>query len=205
MLNALLWNLLLTAGLTIVLAGLCRLPSLGRRPALRHWLWLLLLVKLVTPPLIAVPLLPAVAGNDEPAAMATPPGKPVAHREPTAHRESVWERRIPANPALDDTAFAAAGRDVGGAGSPELQSHARGLLLGGLLALSLLGTGLFWTVHGVHAARLYRWLRRAGTENSVLAESCARWRRAFRCVASCEAVSWRPERRPCCGRGDGLW
>ena len=63
MLNALLWNLLLTAGLAIVLAALCRLSSLRRRPALRHWLWLLLLVKLVTPPLIAVPLLPAVASG----------------------------------------------------------------------------------------------------------------------------------------------
>ena len=35
MLNALLgWNLLLTAALAIGLAGLCRLPSLARRPAL---------------------------------------------------------------------------------------------------------------------------------------------------------------------------
>ena len=61
MLNALLWNLLLTAGLAVVLAVLCRLPLLHKRPALRHWLWLLVLVKLVTPPLIAVPLLPAIA------------------------------------------------------------------------------------------------------------------------------------------------
>ena len=60
MLNALLWNLLLTAVLAMALAALCRLPSLARRPALRHWLWLLVLVKLVTPPLVAVPLLPAV-------------------------------------------------------------------------------------------------------------------------------------------------
>ncbi len=53
MLNALLWNLALTAALAVVLIALGRLPSLGKRPALRHWLWLLLLVKLVTPPLVA--------------------------------------------------------------------------------------------------------------------------------------------------------
>ena len=43
MLDALLWNLLLTAGLAVVLAALCHLPSIDRRPAFRHCLWLLLL------------------------------------------------------------------------------------------------------------------------------------------------------------------
>ena len=61
MLSALLWNLLLTTVLAAALAASCRLSWLGRRPALRHWLWLLLLVKLVTPPIVAVPLFPPIA------------------------------------------------------------------------------------------------------------------------------------------------
>ena len=171
MLNALLWNLLLTAALAIVLAALCRLPSLHRRPALRHWLWLLLLVKLVTPPLVAVPLLPAVpavVGNGNAAAIVALPSEPIAHREP------IWDRQpIQANPAADDAVFARADRDVGEIAFPAPQSHTHVFLLGGLLAVSLIGTCVLLTVHGVHAAKLYRWLRRAGTENSLLAQSCA--------------------------------
>ncbi len=165
--NALLWNLLLTAGLAIVLAALCRLPSLRRRPAMRHWLWLLLLAKLVTPPLIAVPLLPAVAGGDEMAAIATPPSKPMGYRE------SAWDQRRQVNSAVDDTTFAWAGRGAGGVMSRELGCRAQALFFGGLFAVSLIGTCVLLTVHGVHAAKLYRWLRRAGTENYLLAESCA--------------------------------
>jgi beta-lactamase regulating signal transducer with metallopeptidase domain len=160
MLSSLLWNLSLTAGLAIVLAALCRVPSLRRRPALRHWLWLLLLAKLITPPLLGVPLLPAVAGSDHTAAMAPPPSKPAA------------DQFIQVTPASEDATFARAGRDVG-AVTPEEPPGRLPALLGGLLAVSLIGTGVLWTVHGIHAVKLYRWLRRAGTENSVLAESCA--------------------------------
>ncbi len=95
MLAALLWNLLLTAGLAAVLAGLCCLPPLRRRPALKHWLWLLLLAKLVTPPLVAVPLLPAV-GTDGAAATVAPVelvGSPLAAIErglaKLAHEDSI--------------------------------------------------------------------------------------------------------------------
>lgn len=49
MLNALLWNVPLTAGLAIVLTAVCRLPWMLKRPALRHLLWLLLLAKLIQP------------------------------------------------------------------------------------------------------------------------------------------------------------
>ncbi len=57
MFGALVWNLLLTSALAILLVAAGRVRFLSRRPALRHALWLLLLVKLVTPPLISVPLL----------------------------------------------------------------------------------------------------------------------------------------------------
>ncbi|QDT80262.1 Regulatory protein BlaR1 [Gimesia maris] len=56
----LLWNLMFVtvASILVYLLGLTR--SLEERPALRHALWLLVLLKFVTPPLWAAPLLPAV-------------------------------------------------------------------------------------------------------------------------------------------------
>jgi beta-lactamase regulating signal transducer with metallopeptidase domain len=167
MFNALLWNLLLTAGLAIVLAGVCRLSSLRKRPALRHWLWLLLLAKLVTPPLVAVPLLPAVAGVGDAAAIAISPDRPSVHGEPA------WDQRIQANPAVDDASFGSANRGEVGTASPGLQNRVRMLFFGGLLAFSLLGTFVLWMVQGVHAVKLYRWLKRAGVEDSTLAAACA--------------------------------
>lgn len=131
MLNALLWNLLLTAGLAVVLAVLCRLASLGRRPALRYWLWLLLLAKVVTPPLVAVPLLPAVTGSDGTTAIATPPGMSAADRD------SVWDQRALVNPAVNDTTAGWAGRDVGRGTWREFRSRASVLFPFGLLAVSL--------------------------------------------------------------------
>ena len=171
MLNALLWNVPLTAGLAIVLTALCRLPSMHKRPALRHLLWLLLLAKLITPPLIGVPLLPAVARSDDAAAIATPPSVPAGYRE------SALDRRTPAYSAVDDTTSAfvdeGAGRDAGGVTSRELRGGTQVPYLGGLFAVSLIGTCVLLTVHGGHAVKLCRWLKRAGTEDSLLAESCA--------------------------------
>jgi len=66
----------LTAALAIVLAALCRLPSMHRRPVVIYWLWLLLVVKLVTPPLVAVPLLPALPGNGDVSAVVPVSGQP---------------------------------------------------------------------------------------------------------------------------------
>lgn len=48
-------NTLLAASLAVVAAGV---GALSRRPALAHGLWLLVLLKLVTPPFVQVPLLP---------------------------------------------------------------------------------------------------------------------------------------------------
>ena len=59
--SAMLWNSLLAA----IFAGLLivggRRPVLQRRPALRQALWLLVLLKLITPPLVPVPVLPDVS------------------------------------------------------------------------------------------------------------------------------------------------
>jgi len=171
MLNALLWNLPLTAGLAIVLTALCRLPSMHKRPALRHLLWLLLLAKLITPPLIGVPLLPANLSGDDATAIATPPSVP------SGDRELALDERTYEGFAAGDTAFAfvgeGAGRDEREATAGELRSGTQMSYLGGLFAISLIGTCVLLIVHGVRTARLCRWLKRAGTEDSLLAETCA--------------------------------
>lgn len=63
------WNQLIAVAMATVVWVLCRTPIVARRPAVCHGLWLLVLVKLVTPPLIPVPVLPAVPAN-EPAVFA---------------------------------------------------------------------------------------------------------------------------------------
>ena len=61
-----LWNAAGCAALALVAAAVSRLC---RRPALAHTLWLLVLLKLVTPPLIPLSLpWPARDGNNRPAA-----------------------------------------------------------------------------------------------------------------------------------------
>ena len=54
--SAVIWNGVVAAVLASMLLVLSRLSPLIRRPALRHALWLLVLAKLVSPPLLSVPI-----------------------------------------------------------------------------------------------------------------------------------------------------
>jgi hypothetical protein len=56
-------NAVMAAVLAVLAAAVGRV---WRKPALRHALWLLVLLKLVTPPLLPVPILPWKADEDEP-------------------------------------------------------------------------------------------------------------------------------------------
>jgi len=171
MLNALLWNLLLTTGLAIVLLVASRLPAMYRRPALRHWLWLLLLAKLVTPPLISVPLLPAVGGDHDMGGLGALADEPVGQHESALDRGAqsnhVGDDKIPS--VVDEEASAGAS----GVTSQNLQRREQAPYLYGLLALSLIGTCVLLGFHGSRVAKLCRWLKRCGTENSVLADCCS--------------------------------
>lgn len=78
--NALVATVLALAAL---LAG-----KLGRRPALCHALWLLVLLKLITPPLVIFPV--AWPANDPPPVAVTPAASPAEQAEaPVAPREAV--------------------------------------------------------------------------------------------------------------------
>lgn len=58
LLSYLIWNLLLVSIAAPMLKGLCLARFLRERPALRHCLWLLLLLKMITPPVLVLPVLP---------------------------------------------------------------------------------------------------------------------------------------------------
>jgi beta-lactamase regulating signal transducer with metallopeptidase domain len=53
----LLWNVVVATVLAIVVGTVCGLQLLRNRPGIVHTLWLLVLVKLITPPVIPVPIL----------------------------------------------------------------------------------------------------------------------------------------------------
>lgn len=67
------WNLGLSVPLALVAWCLCRLRAMRARPALCHGLWMLVLLKLVTPPLIPLPVLPALAGHAPDESSTSPP------------------------------------------------------------------------------------------------------------------------------------
>ena len=80
-------NAILVGVLALLLVPLARLLN---RPALLHALWVLLLVKLVTPALVTIPLPPLFPAADDSVVLA-----------PTPPIESVLDR--PAEPARSDT------------------------------------------------------------------------------------------------------
>lgn len=55
--SLLFWNLVISTGMALIIAVLSAFRPLDRHPALRHGLWLLVLVKLITPPVIPLPVL----------------------------------------------------------------------------------------------------------------------------------------------------
>jgi beta-lactamase regulating signal transducer with metallopeptidase domain len=201
MLNALAWNLLLTAVLAIALAAMCRSRWLARRPALRHWLWLLLLAKLVTPPLVALPLLPADLDSSNAAATAS------SANPRRLGNASAGDRRAasPGNAAkttslaANDTELAKVRRETSApqpttnqpgqvayvprdseVGSPHRNTFAslasqlrhRPLFLAGLLAVSLLGTCVALAFHTFNAIKVHKWLKRAGRPSPLLTKTC---------------------------------
>ena len=59
------WNAILATALASVVWVLSRMKAIECRPGLRHTLWMLVLLKLITPPVIPVPVLPSTGGGSE--------------------------------------------------------------------------------------------------------------------------------------------
>ncbi|HEX5272525.1 MAG TPA: hypothetical protein VFW33_18635, partial [Gemmataceae bacterium] len=70
-------NAVMAAALALLAVAVGRV---WRKPALRHGLWLLVLLKLVTPPLLPIPVLPWSV-EDEP---APAPAEPIAEVGPAS-------------------------------------------------------------------------------------------------------------------------
>jgi beta-lactamase regulating signal transducer with metallopeptidase domain len=142
--DALVWaglaNAVLAAGLAILAALLGRL--FHRRPALVHALWLLVLLKLVTPPLVRPGLSWSPAG--EPAQVAE---LPAAEIEPVSSRGFAEPGPAPAPaPEVADAA------DEPGLATPAWSWQAA------VLAVWLAGAAGYWLVAGWRLVRLYRLL-----------------------------------------------
>jgi beta-lactamase regulating signal transducer with metallopeptidase domain len=92
-------------------AGLCRLRRLS--PATRHALWLLVLVKFMTPPLVSWPWSPPRLVPDTRAGLAPAPAQPMPERpakvpapepEPLRSGEQFTVARAPARPTVSEVA-----------------------------------------------------------------------------------------------------
>lgn len=179
MFDVLAWNLLLTTAAAIVLTALCRMSWMARRPALIHWLWLLLLARLVTPPLIPIPLLPAIDGDENTATVASQPDSRTGSRE----LASVDHLRVSELPATGSP-------EVPPVDSPtpvsrkKTNSHSAAALTwflsattspcaDWLLAVSVSGTCLLLTFYCLRAVKFDRWIKRASIEDSTLTRLCA--------------------------------
>lgn len=71
LLHFLIWNMLLVTAAAAILWLLGTTRILRERPALRHCLWFIVLLKFVTPPLVSVPILPVL--QNEQASLETLP------------------------------------------------------------------------------------------------------------------------------------
>jgi beta-lactamase regulating signal transducer with metallopeptidase domain len=119
-----------------------------RRPALAHALWLLALVKLVTPPILPLPLLPSWsgfaawgAGRPAPIVVSLPPSAPLPPASAPAKPSRATSAAGPSARTLPPVTFAASGTaPARPAGAAALAAPALSLL--GFGAASVLGLAL---------------------------------------------------------------
>jgi beta-lactamase regulating signal transducer with metallopeptidase domain len=156
LLAAVLWNALLVAVLAALAALAGRTSFLRRRPALMHWIWFGVLIKLLVPPLVPIPCLPTATADvrlERTSRGATAP----THSE-VDRPASVAAAELPELPALDATSW-----------QPDWSWA--------LLAMSLTGTLVLlvgFARTGARADRLLRMARPAPERLASLAAELAR-------------------------------
>ena len=161
MFSTLIWDLLLT---TVFASGLMlatRTRFMRRRPSLRHSLWLLVLVKLITPSLVQVPLLPA-----------TPPDDLVSNSSNNSFADG---------DAPEFYAVQSPMGDLGLPNAPPIQMEATNYPVGNEAPFSvsfLLGFGsiagsiTLAVIYFFRTAQLRRWLNRATIQRNEVTECC---------------------------------
>jgi bla regulator protein BlaR1 len=149
LLQAGLVNAILATLLAVVVAGLARLCR--ARPALVHGLWLLVLLKLMTPPLIPLPLPWPTPAEEVVAVKVGEPSEPACPCVLLDRTEPVGidVARIEKSALADEPEFEAS------APAASLRSWLPELIVG----LWLSGTVCFWTLAATRLARLRRVLR----------------------------------------------
>jgi beta-lactamase regulating signal transducer with metallopeptidase domain len=168
-------NALVAAFLAVAVAGITRL---WRRPAVAHALWLLVLLKLVTPPFVVVPLpwaLPALAANTD-GADATPKESVEPLREPAASPPA--DSGLPGAPAAPDPSTDPADPAPPcppAAARRPLEATGDVLPLQGLVSvLWLSGAVIWWTVGAWRVACFQRLLRYAQLAPASVQEQARR-------------------------------
>ncbi len=158
LLNAVTWNAVVAVILSILVAATSRLRVLERRPGLRHLLWLLVMVELVTPPLVPFRL-PSFLPE-----LLWPASIPVAN--------AIAEERHLPEPAAPRAPHAAASQAL-------LREQWRAVLVGVIAA----GSVLLLSVALIRMSQLRRALGHGASDRRVarIAEDCAH-RMGARCV-----------------------
>jgi beta-lactamase regulating signal transducer with metallopeptidase domain len=149
---------LINAVLAAVLAfGVAAIVRVGRRPALAHGLWLLVLLKLVTPPLVDVPIpLPAEKAPTSPVEREKPVVDPTLGPPPgmifrLGGTEEVAPAQAPASASLPSSDPA-----------PANLSQPEGLEWKTIaVAVWLAGSLLWWVIASIRTARFGRLLHQA--------------------------------------------
>ena len=154
-------------GATVLAALAAVMGRLCRRPALRHGLWLLVLLKLLTPPLVPVRL-PRQAAP-VPAVAATPVAQPHPPEFVDVRPGGDAEDGPPQSQEMAATAAPAAPR----AAAPEPLTP-RLSWSAGLLPVWLAGSCLWWALAGLRLARFRRLLRFAEFAPAALQDEACR-------------------------------
>jgi beta-lactamase regulating signal transducer with metallopeptidase domain len=150
LLHAGLSNVLMAAVLALPAAAVARL---GRRPALAHALWLLVLLKLLTPPLIPIPVLwpgGATEAGDQIAADARP-GPPVGAAGPLA-----GDMLGVALPGVAEAPGEPAPAPAAGAPAPDRAVAAAAAPWREILVVVWLGVSALWFVWAALQVRRFR-------------------------------------------------
>src|SRR5215470_2129153 len=154
-------NAVLAGLLAAVVASACRI---GRfRPAVRHALWLVVLLKLATPPVFTWPGV-ALIFDEIPEAPAESPipsePEPIYQILVPVQHDSIVSLVAPEAPAAIDTGAAEPSGDAASRSSPPSEGCWRwpGWLAPAALRVVLTGAVLLALVHGIRIARLRRLL-----------------------------------------------
>lgn len=162
---------------TLLAALVVMVTWIIRRPAVRHALWLLVLLKLLMPPLIPLPLLP-------PRSIDTPPiigESPAPLPSPTAITESVESIALTPAPDEEDASPQPEPEPAAPAATASWQSM--------LAALWLCGSFAWWSIALVRLRRFHRLLHQARSAPECVQEQARRLAARMR-LRRCPPISF---------------